>query len=58
MRVERTPLTSTEPIEILYNPKQTGTTFDNHRGKVRRERREGDEEEPEPQIEKSKQEDQ
>ncbi len=33
--VLRTPLTSSDPIEIQYNPKQTGNTFDKHGGKVR-----------------------
>ena len=42
--VLRTPLTVGDPIELAYNPKQTGATFDSLSGKVRREKKEADEE--------------
>ncbi|CDW87243.1 yth domain-containing protein 1 [Stylonychia lemnae] len=39
--VMRTPLVTGDPIELTYNPKQTGGTFDKHGGKVRLETKDG-----------------
>ena len=36
--VMRTPIVTGDPIELTYNPKQTGGTFDKHGGKVRLEK--------------------
>jgi hypothetical protein len=36
--VMRTPLTTGDQIELTYNPKQTGATFDKLSGKVRQEK--------------------
>ncbi len=36
--VKRTPVVTGDPIELTYNPKQTGATFDNLSGKVRTEK--------------------
>jgi len=50
--VMRTPLTVGDPIELIYNPKQTGATFDSLSGKVRKEKKEVAEEAGEDQIDK------
>ena len=35
----RTPVITGDPIELTYNPKHTGATFDKHSGKARTEKR-------------------
>ncbi len=41
--VLRTPVTTGDPIELTYNPKHTGATYDKHSGKARTEKRQGGE---------------